>query len=160
MIEMPKGSRRSHHNSRESGAVAIEFALLMAFLPLMVLAFGIVDYGEFMAQWTDLAAITRGAAEYARGEVVQSNPLPSPADLQNLLGVPASVFSTSSFCTCADKTSVPCPGRGDPNPCAAKADGRVVTYVAVDGLQTCTPLVSGSWSFPPSVYARTVLRTQ
>ena len=114
MIEMPKGSRRSHHNSRESGAVAIEFALLMAFLPLMVLAFGIVDYGEFMAQWTDLAAITRGAAEYARGEVVQSNPLPSPADLQNLLGVPASVFSTSSFCTCADKTSVPCPGRATP----------------------------------------------
>ena len=160
MITILRRSLRRREGRRDGGAVAIEFALLMAFLPLPILAFGIVDYGEVMAQWTNLAAITRGAAEYARGQVVQSNPLPAPADLQNLLGVPASVFSTSSFCTCADKTSVPCPGRGGSNPCAAKADTRVLTYVAVDGLQTYTPLVSGSWSFPPSVSARSVLRTQ
>ena len=43
----------------------------MAFMPLMVLAFGIVDYGEIMAQATNLTAIIRGAAEYARGQVVQ-----------------------------------------------------------------------------------------
>ena len=78
MLKVLKGSRRRHHDGREAGAVAIEFALLMAFMPLTVLAFGIVDYGEFMAQATNLSAIVRGAAEYARGQVVQGNPLPQP----------------------------------------------------------------------------------
>jgi Flp pilus assembly protein TadG len=144
--------------------VAIEFALLMAFAPLTVLAFGIVDYGEIMAQATNLAAIVRGAAEYARGQVVQGNALPTAANLNTLLGVPAEVFSTSSFCSCADNTRVTCPGPGADNPCAGAPGGdtRVLTYVAVSGSQTYTPLVSGTWSssFPGSVQARTVLRTQ
>ena len=142
------------------GAVAIEFALLMAFLPLMVLAFGIVDYGEVMAQATNLTAVIRGAAEYARGQVVQGNPLPTADNLNSLLGVPAAVFSTTSFCTCADNTLVTCPGAGAANPCAGRTDTRVLTYVAVSGSQTYTPLVSGTWPFPPSVNSRTVLRTQ
>jgi Flp pilus assembly protein TadG len=138
--------------------VATEFALLMAFLPLPVLAFGIVDYGEIMAQTTNLSAITRGAAEYARGQVVLGNALPTAADLQTLLGVPAAVFSTSTFCTCADNTSVTCSA----NPCAGAPGGdtRFLKYVAVSGSQTYTPLISGTWSFPGSVQARTVLRTQ
>jgi Flp pilus assembly protein TadG len=132
----------------------------MAFLPLPILAFGIVDYGEIMGQATNLSAIIRGAAEYARGQVVQGNPLPTAANLNTLLGVPAAVFTTRSFCTCADNTSATCPGAGDPNPCAANADMRVLKYVAVRGSQTYTPLVSGTWSFPGSVKAQTVLRTQ
>ena len=140
--------------------MAIEFALLMAFFPLMALAFGIVDYGEVMAQATNLTAIVRGAAEYARGQVVQGKALPTAANLNTLLGVPAEVFTPLSFCTCADKTSVICPGAGAANPCVGRTDTRVLTYVAVDGSQTYTPLVSGSWSFPASVKTRTVLRTQ
>jgi Flp pilus assembly protein TadG len=148
--------------ARDAGAVAIEFALLMAFMPLMVLAFGIIDYGEIMAQKTNLAAVIRGAAEYARGQVVQGDPLPTAANLNTLLGVPAEVFTTSSFCTCADNTPVACPGAGDANPCAASPSGdvRVLKYVAVSGSQSYTPLISGTWSFPGSVNARTVLRTQ
>jgi Flp pilus assembly protein TadG len=160
VIKMLKSSRRRHHDGRESGAIATEFALLMAFLPLPVLAFGIVDYGEIMAQATNLSTIIRGAAEYARGQVVQGQALPTAADLNTLLGVPAAVFTTSRFCTCADNTSVTCPGAGEPNPCAANTDKRVLTYVAVSGAQTYTPIISGTWSFPGSVQARTVLRTQ
>ena len=163
MIDMLKGSRRRHHDGRDGGAVAIEFALLMAFFPLMVLAFGIVDYGEFMAQATNLTAIVRGAADYARGQVVQGKVLPAAPDLQTLLGVPASVFSPTSFCTCADGSplqSCPTVPNGGDNPCATKADPRVLTYVGVDGSQAYTPLVSTTWPFPPSVNARTVLRTQ
>jgi len=145
--------------AREAGAVAIEFALLMVFLPLMVLAFGIVDYGEFMAQATNLTAVVRGAAEYARGQVVayngDLNKLPTAADLQNLLGVSAAVFTTSSFCTCADNTPQACPPAGNQCP-----NARVLIYVAVSGSQTYTPLISGTWSFPASVNARTVLRVQ
>jgi Flp pilus assembly protein TadG len=165
-IEMLKGSRRRQHGGRDAGAVAIEFALLMAFVPLTVMAFGIVDYGEVMAQATNLAAVVRGAAEYARGQVVQGKPLPAASDLQNLLGVPAAVFTppTSNFCTCADNTQVACPGTGDANPCAASppanGDLRVLKYVAVSGSQAYTPLVSTTWPFPPSVNARTVLGTQ
>ena len=160
MIDILKGLRRWHRDGRNAGAVATEFALLMAFLPLPVLAFGIVDYGEMMAQATNLAAIIRGAAEYARGQVVQGDALPTAANLNTLLGVPAEVFTTSSFCTCVDNTSVSCPAAGEPNPCAANTDKRVLKYVAVSGSQTYTPLVSGTWSFPGSVQARTVLRTQ
>jgi Flp pilus assembly protein TadG len=160
VIDMLKGSRRWCHDDRNAGAVATEFALLMAFVPLTVIAFGIVDYGEFMAQATNLSAIIRGAAEYARGQVVQGNALPTAANLNTLLGVPAEVFTTSSFCTCADNTSVTCPGAGEPNPCAANTDMRVLKYVGVSGSQTYTPIVSGTWPFPPSVNARTVLRTQ
>jgi Flp pilus assembly pilin Flp len=159
-------------SAREGGAVAIEFALLMAFVPLTVMAFGIVDYGEIMAQATNLAAIVRGAAEYARGQVVQAgvNALPTAASLNTLLGVPAEVFTPSSFCTCADGSTPPplptCPpfSGGEPNPCAApppaNGDVRVLTYVAVSGSQTYTPIISGTWSFPGSVQARTVFRTQ
>jgi Flp pilus assembly protein TadG len=142
--------------------VAIEFALLMAFMPLMVLAFGIVDYGAFMAQATKLTAVVRGAADYARGQVVQGKAPPATSDLQTLLGVPAVVSTT---CTCADNTPLAtCPGAGDANPCAApppaNGDTRVLKYVAVSGAQTYTPIVPGTWPFPPSVGAKTVLRTQ
>ena len=168
---MTKQVRRLNRRKsrRDAGAVAIEFALLIALLPLPFLAFGIVDYGEAMAQATNLSAIIRGAAEFARGRVVQGNTVPTAADLQTLLGVPAEVFSTSSFCTCADgsmpnplpkcPTSLPGPPN---NPCAGIPGGdmRVLSYVAVSGSQTYTPMVSGTWSFPPSLNARTVLRTQ
>ena len=163
MINIHRKSLGTRAVARDGGAIAIEFALLMAFLPLPILAFGIVDYGEFMEQSTNLTAIIRGAAEYARGQVVQGSPLPQPSDLSSLLG-PAVVFTPSSFCTCADNTSVACPGTRDPNPCAASppanGDTRVLKYVAVSGSQPYTPIVSGTWSFPGSVNARTVLRTQ
>jgi Flp pilus assembly pilin Flp len=141
--------------SRDTGAIAIEFALLMAFLPLTILACGIVDYGEVIVQATNLAAVVRGAAEYARGQVaLPGGAMPTANDLSNLLGVPAAVFTTSTFCTCANNTPVACAGT------CAGPDKRVLTYVAVSGSQTYTPLVSATWPFPPSVYARTVLRTQ
>jgi Flp pilus assembly protein TadG len=160
LFDILKGSLRSRHDGRDAGAVATEFALLMAFLPLPILAFGIVDYGELMAQTTNLSAIIRGAADYARGQVVQGSPLPTAANLNTLLGVPAAVFSTRSFCTCADNTPVTCPAAGSANPCAQKTDTRVLTYVAVSGSQTYTPLISGTWSFPGSVKAQTAFRTQ
>jgi Flp pilus assembly protein TadG len=161
---MLKGWRRRHHDGREAGAVAIEFALLMAFLPLPILALSIVDYGEIMGQATNFSAITRGAADYARGQVVQGNALPTAANLNALLGVPAEVFTTSSFCTCADgstPTPLPtCPGPGDNNPCGANTDMRVLKYVAVSWSQAYTPSISGTWSFSGSVRRQTVFRTQ
>jgi Flp pilus assembly protein TadG len=138
---------------------------VLAFLPLTVLAFGVVDYGEVMAQATNLSAIVRGAAEYARGQVVQGNSMPTASQIGTVLNVPAAVFATSSFCTCADN-SMPSPlptcPTGGANPCAAKTDPRILQYVVVSGSQNYTPLISGTWSssFPGSVKARTVIRTQ
>jgi Flp pilus assembly protein TadG len=159
---MPMGPPRRQRGGQDTGAVAIEFALLMAFLPLTVLACGIVDYGEIMAQATNLSAIVRGAAEYARGQVVQGNGngLPTASQIGALLNVPEVVFTTSTFCTCADNSSVTCPAPGAVNPCLRKTDQRLLQYVAVSGSQTYTPLIPGTWSFPGSVNARTVLRTQ
>jgi Flp pilus assembly pilin Flp len=66
VINILRRSLRRLHGAQDGGAVATEFALLMALLPLTILACGIVDYGELMAQQTNLAAVVRGAAEYAR----------------------------------------------------------------------------------------------
>ncbi len=134
----------------------------MAFLPLPILAFSIFDYGEIMGQATKFSAIIRGAADYARGQVVQGNALPTANDLQTFLGVPAEVFTPppSSFCTCADNTRVNCPSPGDNNPCAANTDTRVLKYVAVSWSQTYIPSISGTWSFSGSVRRQTVFRTQ
>jgi hypothetical protein len=161
VINLIRRSLRRRGGERDAGAVATEFALLMAFLPLPIFAFGIVDYGEIMVQATNLSAIVRGAAEYARGQVVLGgvNALPTAANLNTSLGIPAVVFSTSGFCTCADNTPVACPPAGT---CAGipGGDTRVLIYVAVSGSQNYTPIISGTWSFPGSVNARTVLRTQ
>ena len=70
MITVRRRSLRGRDSGPDGGAVAIEFALLMAFLPLTIFVFGIVDYGNFMEQATNLTAMIRGAAEYARGAVV------------------------------------------------------------------------------------------
>jgi Flp pilus assembly protein TadG len=160
VITIFRRSLRRRDSWRDGGAVATEFALLMAFLPLPVLAFGIVDYGEIMGQATDISAIVRGAADYARGQVVQGNALPTAANLNTLLGVHGAEFTALSFCTCVDNTLVTCPGVGAPNPCGANTDTRVLKYVKVIGSQTYTPLISGTWSFPGSVQAQTVFRTQ
>ena len=142
---------RRLHGPRDTGAVATEFALLMAFMPLPFLAFGIIDYGEVMAQATNLTATVRGAAEYARGAVVEGgiSALPPGSAIASQLNTGATL-TTASFCTCADGTSVSCTWT-----CSVSGDTRVLQYVAVSG-----SVSGGTWSFPPSVNARTVLRTQ
>jgi hypothetical protein len=165
VINILRRSLRKLRGARDGGAVATEFALLMAFVPLMIMAFGIVDYGEVMGQAANLSAIVRGAAEYARGQVAfqvghgSVIAPPTAADLSTLLSIPAEVFTPppSSFCTCADGSTPPplptCP-TPLPNSC------RVLIYVAVSGSQSYTPIIPGTWSFPGSVNARTVLRVQ
>jgi Flp pilus assembly pilin Flp len=160
LIDTSMGSRRRRHDGREAGAVAIEFALLMAFLPLPILAFGIVDYGAIMAQWTNLTAVVRGAAEYARSQVGQGNGLPTSSQIGALLNAPDVVFTSRSFCTCVDNTLVTCPAAGEPNPCGANTDTRVLEYVSVIGSKTYTPWISGTWPFPEPLKTTTVLRTQ
>jgi len=147
---------RRLNGPRDTGAVATEFALLMAFMPLPFLAFGIIDYGEVMAQATNLTATVRGAAEYARGAVVEGgiSALPPGSAIASQLNTGATL-TTASFCTCADGTSVSCTWT-----CSVSGDTRVLQYVAVSGSQTFTPLISATWSFPATVNARTVLRTR
>jgi Flp pilus assembly protein TadG len=156
VINVLRRSLRRRDGRRDGGAIATEFALLMAFLPLPIFVFGIVDYGEIMGQTANLSAIVRGAAEYARGAVVEGgiSALPTGSAIASQLNTGATL-TTASFCTCADGTSVSCTGT-----CSVSGDTRVLKYVAVSGSQTYTPLVSGTWSFPGSVQARAVLRTQ
>jgi hypothetical protein len=156
VINILRRSLRGLHDARDGGAVAIEFALLMAFLPLTVLIFGIVDYGKFMVQAANLSAIVRGAAEYARGAVVEGgiSALPPGSTIASQLNTGATL-TTACFCTCADDISVNCTtGR-----CYVGGDTRILQYVEVSGSQAYTPF-SGTWSFPPSVNATTVLRTR
>src|SRR6516162_9351404 len=123
-------SMRRLNGPRDTGAVATEFALLMAFMPLPFLAFGIIDYGEVMAQATNLTATVRGAAEYARGAVVEGgiSALPPGSAIASQLNMGATL-TTASFCTCADGTSVSCTGGS----CSVSGDTRVLQYVAVSG---------------------------
>src|SRR5262249_40599347 len=146
--------------AREAGAGAVEVSLFMAFLPLTIFACGIVDYGLLIVQKTKPGAgVPRAGPKVPSQDASPSAPpgvirRPPPADLSALLGVPAEMFTTSAFCTCADNIPVACPAANGAKPCA----DRVLVYVAVSASQTYTPLVPGTWSFPESVNARMVLR--
>jgi Flp pilus assembly protein TadG len=151
--------RRSTFNS---GSAAVEFAFTA---PLLVLlALGAADYGTMMAQSSSLAAYARAGAEYAASQVASGAGMPSSATIKTTLNFPAAVIVTAPApsCTCADGTSVTCPGIADANPCVAKSDPRVLESVSISTMQGFSPMVSYAefTPFPSSLSSTTVLRVK
>jgi Flp pilus assembly protein TadG len=165
---------RRRKSTRNAGSAAVEFAITV---PLLVaVALGAADYGTMAVQQAALEGATRAGAEYAR-----TNCTTIPLTSARTTGTQSRVTGFTTFspalnafdcasehscvlavCTCADGTSVSCPGPGAPtNPCAAKADPRLLEYVSVTATQTFSPLFSyASFAFPPSLSATTVARIQ
>jgi Flp pilus assembly protein TadG len=137
-----KSSRR---RGARAGTASIEFAVLAPVL--VVLLFGGVDYGIFVAQTSWLAAATRAGLEYVRA----TNCLTSTVTLfcgpaadsfvkfyTTNPGVSANLVAATSapYCTCVDgdptvvKSLKPCPPTGSISPCLATnpSDPRVFVY--------------------------------
>lgn len=157
MFERLIGSLRRRREARDSGAVLVELAITAPVV--LILLFGVADYGVWMSSADSLMAATRAGAE-----VVKANQNETASQLTNLGIFPASATPAVSapFCTCVDNTSVTCPGPGSTNPCAAKTDARVLKYLSVSATESFSPLFSwASLVSPPgSISATAVVRLQ
>jgi Flp pilus assembly protein TadG len=145
-------------SGRNRGAAAVEFAITAPLLIVFVL--GVADYGILMNIAASLVGATR-----AGGEVAKANPSVTAAQLTALGIFPsgATPSVSASSCSCFDNTTVSCPSPGGAgaNPCAAKADTRVLRYVTVSATQSFSPVLSWtSFTFPASLNATAVVRTQ
>ncbi len=142
--------RRRPSRPWNEGSAAVEFALAVPILMMLVLL--AADYALFCNQQISLMAATRGAAEYARSHTTASG-----STVAAYGNFPAGVTPTvSTFCTCADNSSVNCTG----GTCSVSGDTRVMQYVQVSASRNFTPLFSYG-GFPLSqVSASTALRVQ
>jgi hypothetical protein len=109
----PRADRRS---LKSAGVAAIEFALVLPVLMLILL--GIIDFGLMMY---DKAMITNAAREAARAGIVLSNPRPTGAQIQlvatSYCGTNLLTLSGPSACTPVvtnlDKGGSPCQAFAD-----------------------------------------------
>ena len=76
-----------------AGAALVEFAITVPVL--VVLAFGIADYGLLMNNTTVLAASTRSGAE-----IVKSNPTITASQMTALFPSTATIQPLTTSCTC------------------------------------------------------------
>ena len=127
-------SRRHRDESgcATSGSAAVEFAVVLPVL--MALVAGAINYGLMGLQMSTLISAARGGAEYAKSN-------PTDSSLQTNTGTVTTLSSGTTatlVCRCTDNTtqaSCPTPGTGGTNPCAAKADPRLIYSVQVRATQ-------------------------
>jgi Flp pilus assembly protein TadG len=153
----PRASCHRRSAVASAGSAAVEFAITAPIL--VALAIGAADYGTLVNQQAILEAATRAGAEYGRAHPNDPNTTKTTVTGFTTFS-PAAAASVSTVCTCTDNTTVACPGAG-PNPCAAKADPRLIEYVSVTATQTFTPMLAyASFAFPAQLSAGTMTRTQ
>ena len=134
-----------------SGSAAVEFAMVLPVL--MALVAGAIDYGLMGLQMSTLISASRGGAEYAKGNPTDANLSDHTGTVTTVTGVAGSSTSVTLVCRCMDNTtagSCPTPGTTNTtsatNPCAAKADPRLIYSVRVGTTQN-TLFSLGSFSF-------------
>jgi Flp pilus assembly protein TadG len=138
-------------SARNAGAAAFELAITAPLLVVLVL--GVTDYGMLMNSSAALFGAARNGAEYVAANPTDPN-LATDAkqqvcgffglSLNNGSCSPVMPSVSNPFCTCADGSTVTCPAAGAANPCSAKTDPRVLTYVSVHASQNFTPLFTVS----------------
>src|SRR5947207_2725254 len=130
-------TRMHQHESGDatSGSAAIEFAMVLPVV--MALVAGSINYGLMGLQMSTLISAARGGAEYAKSN-------PTDSSLQAHTGAVTTLSSGTTatlVCRCTDNSiqaSCPTPGTtstANPNPCAAKADPRLIYSVQVGTTQ-------------------------
>jgi Flp pilus assembly protein TadG len=130
--------------SDESGASAIELALLMTFL-LVPLLLGGTELGRRAWTKSEIDNAARAGTEYAFNHVRTSNCAISSADSTHINGAVAGATSltvtatSSAFCGCPTLSGVIAEANG-----STCSDGMAAgDYVTVNATMTYTPLFSG-----------------
>jgi Flp pilus assembly protein TadG len=157
-----------------SGSAAVEFAVILPVLMLLVL--GTADYGVLMGGAASLEGATRAGAEYAKSNPSDTTGIQTQVCVH--LGLTFDGTSCTPVtpgvavvCTCVDNTVVtPCPPATSTTPCAGKTnssfsppqpDQRVFQYVSVTAARTFNPIVSYTGFFTNlSLTGETRIRTQ
>lgn len=122
---------RAFRKLDRKGAAAVEFALLMPFILIMLI--GLVDFG--MGLWTQmqLESAARAGAQYALIDYADTSGIQNAVTgSSNLTTAPTPLATT--FCECSNGTSVSCAGT-----CAS---GSVRIFVRVTATSSFTPLLS------------------
>ena len=146
-----------------TGAALVEFA---STVPLLVLlAFGIADYGLLMNNTIVLEASTRSGAE-----IVKSNPTITISQMTALFPSGATIQPLTTSCTCVTSGTYTgsCPPAPGTSPCAGQinpntglADSRVLEYITVSATQNYSPWIPwASFVFPTSISSTAVARIQ
>jgi len=141
-----------------TGAALVEFAITVPVL--VVLAFGIADYGSLMNNTAVLEASTRSGAE-----ILKSNPTITTSQMTALFPSGATIQPLTTNCTCITGSTVsPCPPTPGTSPCAGitnsntgVADSRVLEYITVTATENYTPSIS---FLPTSIGSTAVARIQ
>ena len=150
-----------------SGAALVEFAITAPVL--VVLVFGVADYGLLMGDSAALEGATRAGAE-----VGKAKPSVTASQLTALNLFPSGITPTvTSVCTCVDNTwptgsacppgplATPCSGKTNPFIAGSPVDPRVFEYVSVSATQSVSPIVSyGTYTSAKSLNVNTTVRTQ
>jgi Flp pilus assembly protein TadG len=168
-----------HRSGWRSGAAAVEFAITAPLL--MVIVFGVADYGALMNSAASLEGATRAVAEFARNDPACGGGLTvaCTTGINNLVStlqtnnasLSSATFTPSTQCTCVNGTAKVCPAAGGANPCASapvpinpatgKADSRLLQYIQIQATQSISPLVAyGSFTAAKSLTAQTTTRIQ
>jgi Flp pilus assembly protein TadG len=145
-----------------TGAALVEFAMTAPVLVL--LGFGIADYGLLVNNTAVLEASTRSGAE-----IVKSNPTITTSQMTALFPSGASIRPLTTSCACITGSAVtPCPPASGTSPCAGQinpntglVDPRVLEYITVTATENYIPWISwASFVFPTSISSTAVARIQ
>ena len=135
-----------------SGASAIEFAMIGAFLSIVLL--NVIDIGLFYYNKMEITSAVRAGAQYAlvNEDATDATIITVVENATNMTGI--NVVVNTELCGCSDGTTFTC---GDSTCDSATTTGRIQYYTSIDADYTHT------WIFYPgtiSITAATTIRTQ
>ena len=112
----------------ENGAIAVEFALIL--IPLVVLVFGIIEFGRFFSVYQVYQGAVREGGRYAAVRTA-AGASPSLADIQSRVDEAAEPYAAD-----LDETQITVT-----NPCTAATAGEPVTVSWTQSFEINIPMV-------------------
>jgi Flp pilus assembly protein TadG len=143
--------RRSQtHGRTEGGAAAVEFALVVPFL--LVIVFGIVNFGFIFAQQLSLSNGARQAARYAVVDGPTCDQIRAEGrNAGATIGMDASAVPVPVVTGC---------GNGTTKPCAGTTTGTNITVTMTRASPWVVPVPPFNLLTPPTLVGRGIMRCE
>jgi len=143
---IPTALLRNFHRS-QTAAVAVEFALLVPVMGIMLL--GLLDYAIMAFHKMELESATRSGAQYAMLDSSDTSLISTTVENSTNLDVDNLAVTITEFCECIDGSTVSCA-----DTCTT---GSVRSYMQITAEYTHTPIfIPGTMSLT----GESIIRTQ